>query len=104
VTVADVRPYRFPKTIFSDLSGKLISALRTARRDAGLTQVQAAEKLGCRQTFLSKIECGERRMDVIEFVVMCDAYGVAPGQLLDSLAASVRAKSRSTGRKKMRAG
>jgi len=100
VTVACVRPYRFPKTIFSELSGKLIAALRMARRDAGLTQVQAAEKLGCRQTFLSKIECGERRVDVIEFVVMCDAYGVAPGQLLDSLAACVKTKPLIRGRKK----
>ena len=103
MNVAGVPPYRFSKTIFSDLGGKLIAALRTARRDGGLTQVQAAEKLGCRQTFLSKIECGERRVDVIEFVVMCDAYGVAPGQLLDSLMASVRGKSRSTERKKKRA-
>ena len=78
-------PYRFSKTIFSDLSGKLITALRAARLEAGLTQVDAAAKLGCRQTFLSKIECGERRIDIVEFVILCGAYGIAPGKLLDSL-------------------
>ena len=96
VNVAAVPPYRFPKTIFSDLGGKLVTALRKARRDAGLTQVQAAEKLGCRQTFISKIECGERRIDVIEFVTICDAYGVAPGRLLDSLVNGVKTKIRPT--------
>lgn len=89
-----VRPYRFPKTIFSDLGGKLIIALKKARRDARLTQVQAAEKLGCRQTFISKIECGERRIDVIEFVTICDAYGVAAGRLLDSLVNTTRKAAR----------
>jgi transcriptional regulator with XRE-family HTH domain len=96
VNVTAVPPYRFPKTIFSDLGGKVIVALRKARRDARLTQVQAAEKLGCRQTFLSKIECGERRIDVAEFAKICDAYGVAPGRLLDSLVNATRAKARSS--------
>ena len=76
-------PYRFPKTIFSDHSAKLIGLLRDARAKAGLTQVQAAERLGCRQTFLSKIECGERRLDIAEFAIICLAYGVRPGTLLE---------------------
>jgi len=52
--------YRFSKTIFSELNERIVAALRNARKEAGLTQVQAAERLGCRQTFLSKIECGEQ--------------------------------------------
>jgi transcriptional regulator with XRE-family HTH domain len=70
-----VPPYRFSKTIFSEQHSKLVELLRTARAQAGLTQVQAAKRLGCRQTFISKIECGERRLDVVEFAVMCGAYG-----------------------------
>ena len=77
-------PYRFTKTIFSDHSAKLIDLLRQARLDAGLTQVSAAAMLGCRQTFLSKIECGERRLDVVELVVICQAYGVSAGDLLNT--------------------
>lgn len=97
-------PYRFTKTIFSDHSEKLIGLLRQARLDAGLTQVEAAERLGCRQTFLSKIECGERRLDVVEFSVICIAYGVEPGELLDAfvkeagLARAVKVKKRSRSR------
>jgi len=79
-----VPPYRFTKTIFSDHSNTLVRLLREARIGAGLTQVAAAEKLGCRQTFLSKIECGERRLDVVEFVLICQAYGVSAGLLLNT--------------------
>src|SRR5438105_11316011 len=76
-------PYRFSKTVFGSLNEELITLLRQARKNAGLTQVQAARKLGCRQTFLSKIECGERRLDVVEFVTICEAYGIKPQVLLE---------------------
>ncbi len=85
-------PYRFPKTIFSDHSDKLTGLLKEARTKAGLTQVQAAERLGCRQTFLSKIECGERRLDVAEFSLICLAYGIRPGALLDRFVAEAKLK------------
>lgn len=45
-----------------------IAELAAARRRAGLSQTQLAEKLGQRQQFVSKYESGERRLDVIEFV------------------------------------
>jgi transcriptional regulator with XRE-family HTH domain len=88
-----VPPYRFPKTIFSDHSEKLTRLLRAARVEAGLTQVEAAKRLGCRQTFLSKIECGERRLDVAEFSLICLAYGVRPGALLDLFVQEAELKS-----------
>jgi transcriptional regulator with XRE-family HTH domain len=69
-----VPPYRFSKTIFGEQHSKLVELLRRARVQAGLTQVQAAKRLGCRQTFISKIECGERRLDIVEFAVICGAY------------------------------
>jgi transcriptional regulator with XRE-family HTH domain len=74
--------YRFDKTIFSQAQDRLMRMLRQAREDAGLTQMAAAELLGCRQTFISKVECGERRLDVLEFVTFCRAYGVEPTALL----------------------
>jgi transcriptional regulator with XRE-family HTH domain len=79
------QPYRFSKTVFSKLNDELASLLRDTRKKAGLTQVQAAKKLGCRQTFISKIECGERRIDVIEFIVLLHAYGVDPSKVLKRL-------------------
>ncbi|EMY76593.1 DNA-binding helix-turn-helix protein [Leptospira weilii serovar Ranarum str. ICFT] len=41
--------------------------LIAARKDAELTQLEVAERLGEPQSYISKIESGERRLDVIEF-------------------------------------
>lgn len=56
----------------------LLRLLRQLRDEAGLTQVELGRKLGNTQTFISKIERGERRMDVVEFAEFCDALGVDP--------------------------
>ena len=61
-----------------DESRLLIRALVDARHAAGLTQAQVAEALGCPQSFVSKYEQGERRLDVIEFVRVCQTIGADP--------------------------
>ncbi|KAF0206375.1 MAG: helix-turn-helix domain-containing [Gallionellaceae bacterium] len=48
------------------------SLLVAAREEAGLTQVNIAEKLGKPQSFVSKYERGERRLDFTEFVELAD--------------------------------
>ncbi|HEY6388986.1 MAG TPA: helix-turn-helix transcriptional regulator [Candidatus Acidoferrum sp.] len=40
--------------------------LKQARIDAGLTQTQVARKLSKPQSFVSKFESGERRIDFVE--------------------------------------
>jgi transcriptional regulator with XRE-family HTH domain len=55
---------------------KLTAALREAREAAGLTQAQVAEKLGLYASFVSKVESGERRIDVIELAQFCKVYDV----------------------------
>jgi DNA-binding XRE family transcriptional regulator len=57
---------RVDKSIYSAEYMKLCALLRELRREAGLTQVQVAEALGVPQSFVSKYESGERRLDVIE--------------------------------------
>ncbi len=44
----------------------LLRRLKKARQEAGLTQEQVAKKLGKPQSFVSKCEAGERRIDVLE--------------------------------------
>lgn len=54
------------------------SVLRKLRKDAGLTQVQLAERLGKPQSYISKIESGERGLYVHEFIRLVHALGVSP--------------------------
>jgi len=54
---------------------RLLSALREARLSASLTQTQVAAKFGAHASFVSKIESGERRIDVIELADFCRIYG-----------------------------
>jgi len=53
---------------------RFLARLRQARREAGLTQVQVARRLGKRQSFVSKCESGERRVDVVELAVLARLY------------------------------
>ena len=50
--------------------------LREAREHAGLTQNDLASRLGETQSFVSKCERGERRMDVVELREFCKAMGI----------------------------
>lgn len=55
----------------------LLDMLRAAREQAGLTQGEVAAKLGETQSFVSKCERGERRLDVVELRSWCAALGVS---------------------------
>jgi transcriptional regulator with XRE-family HTH domain len=54
----------------------LRSLLRQIRLEAGLRQVDLAEHLGQPQSFVSKYESGERRLDILELRAVCTAVGV----------------------------
>ncbi|PIR57500.1 MAG: hypothetical protein COU72_00595 [Parcubacteria group bacterium CG10_big_fil_rev_8_21_14_0_10_41_35] len=54
---------------------KLTAKLRSARLEAGLTQVEAGKKLKKPQAYLSKIERGERGVDAIELAEFAKVYG-----------------------------
>lgn len=62
------------KSVHSGRYQELVARLRRARVEAGLTQKQAADALGRQQSFLSKCECGERRVDVIELERFAELY------------------------------
>jgi transcriptional regulator with XRE-family HTH domain len=53
-----------------------LALLRRLRTDAGITQEQLAAKLKRPQSFVSKIEAGERRLDIIELREVCSALGI----------------------------
>ncbi|SDT69377.1 helix-turn-helix domain-containing protein [Jiangella sp. DSM 45060] len=53
----------------------LCAVLRALRHEAGLTQYDVAGRLGTPQSFVSKYESGERRLDVVELAHVADALG-----------------------------
>lgn len=78
-----------PKTVFSGSHKHLVELLVGARRKAGLTQTELAELIGKDQKFISLIERGQRRVDVLEFYAIAHAMGLDPlkfyGELIRKL-------------------
>jgi transcriptional regulator with XRE-family HTH domain len=70
------------KSAFSDPYRKLLADLVESRRAAGLTQHELAERLGRPQSFVSKYERAERRLDVAEFVTISRELAVDPCKLI----------------------
>lgn len=63
------------KSIHSPEHQRLCALLRDLRLEAGLRQVDVAERLQVNQTFVSKYEKGERRLDLVELQHVCEALG-----------------------------
>ena len=63
------------KSIHTKEYAYFVEKLRKARREAGLTQVQVAKRLGRPQSHISNIESGQQRVDVIELKRFAKLYG-----------------------------
>lgn len=59
--------------------------LRQAREDAELRQIDVAESLGVPQSYVAKVESGERKITFIEVLDLCNAIGLDPQDLIDRL-------------------
>lgn len=64
---------------------RLCSILRERRRRAGLTQQEVADRLGKPQSFVSKYEKGERRLDLVELLDVADVIGVRAEEIVRDL-------------------
>jgi transcriptional regulator with XRE-family HTH domain len=63
-----------PKSIYSKDYRNVIEKLKKARLDAGLKQSEVAQKLKKPQSYISKIERGERRVDITELKELAKIY------------------------------
>ncbi len=63
-----------PKTIYLKKYRNLVSKLKSAHLEASFTQGQVAKKLKKTQSYISKVESGEQRIDVIELKMFADLY------------------------------
>lgn len=62
------------KTIYSKDHKYLVEQLKKARREAGLDQKQVAELLGKSQSYVSKVESGQRRVDIVQLKKLAEIY------------------------------
>jgi len=63
-----------PKTIHTKKYREVIGRLRAARIDFGLTQKQVSQKLNLSQSYISKVEAGEQRIDILELTELANIY------------------------------
>ena len=65
------------KSIYSKDYALFLRHLRDARANAGVTQEELAARLGRTQSFVSKCERGERRLDIVEVLRFCRALRIS---------------------------
>lgn len=69
-------------SIFPNDYHALIAALVKIRKEKKITQVQLASALRVQQSFISKVERGERRLDMVEMLHICELLNVPVIQLV----------------------
>jgi len=74
------------KSLRSPAHEALCAFIRDARKAAGLTQTQVADKLERYQSYVAMLEGGERKIDVIEFIQIAKAIGFDPAEAVRKLA------------------
>jgi transcriptional regulator with XRE-family HTH domain len=68
----------------------LQALLREVRNHAGIRQADLAKKLGQPQSFVSKYESGERRLDILELRDVCQAIGMPLQEFIQRLEEELR--------------
>ena len=63
------------KTIYTAEYAQLLRLLRVTREKANVTQTELAERLGRSQSFVTKFERGDRRLDAIQLRTICQVLG-----------------------------
>src|SRR5471032_2484808 len=64
-----------PKAIYRTEYGVFLTLLKARRLKAGLTQVECSKALGRPQSFMSDVERGARRLDIIQIHDLCNVLG-----------------------------
>lgn len=76
---------KLAKTLGSKRHKALIAMLIEEREAADMTQTELADALGQYQSFVARVESGQRRVDVIEFLEIANAIGFDPRKIIRKL-------------------
>ncbi|MDY7002824.1 MAG: helix-turn-helix transcriptional regulator [Cyanobacteriota bacterium] len=74
-----------PKSVFSRKYHRFRELLIEARKEINITQVELSVKLSRPQSYVSKYERGERRLDLIEFLEIAEALEIDPLAFIEKL-------------------
>ena len=78
--------------LFSERYASLVEELISARKIHGVTQVELARRLSKPQSFVSKIERRERRIDLVEFYDWANALNIDPHDLFRSVTNTLKGR------------
>ncbi len=73
------------QSVFTEQYDRFRLLMIGARKSANLTQAELAKRLSRPQSFVSKYERGERRLDVVEFLEVAKSLGMDPADLIKEL-------------------
>lgn len=79
-----------PKAFHTEPYRQFCELLIAERSKAGLTQEEVASRLGKPQSYVSKYEKHERRLDVIEYLDIAEAIGFDPSRLIGRLVEEIK--------------
>ena len=80
------------KSIYTDEYALVLKLLVAARKDSGVTQIELADRLGQTQSFVSKIERGDRRLDIVQLRTILLEFGVSLPVFAEQLEGEIRKK------------
>jgi len=72
-------------SVHTDAYRFLVDQLKAARKRGNISQQELADRLGRPQSFVAKVEGYERRIDVIEYALICYEVGLDPAEPLRSI-------------------
>ncbi len=72
------------------------ATLKDLRQQKGFTQAQLAKRLALPQSYVSKYETGERRLDFVETVSVCEALGISLDDFVKAFSKKLAKKGRSS--------
>jgi transcriptional regulator with XRE-family HTH domain len=85
---------RVAKTKFTEMEDAFLQLLKALRLEKNFTQKQLADRLGVPQSYVSKYETGERRLDFVETAYVCEALGITIQQFSKMLVEKVKKSNR----------
>lgn len=83
------------KSLYTREYDMFLKVLKAFRKQAGVTQVELAARIGETQSALSKAERGERRLDIVQLRAICEALGCTLGAFVRAYERELKPNSNS---------